>query len=604
MSTPAPPAVPDAADPAAAPVRRFGRFGLRRLLGKSERTMAWRVADPRRGHDLVLVLPRRQPPDAGAVERWLSTVRRAARVQHPNLAPVIDTGVVDGWPWLAHDAPTGALLAERLDADGQPGVDVASWAVEVLEGLAFAHDAGLAHHDVQPYLVQLDDQGHAQLMGLEATEADAGQPGRGAAALDAEALAMQRSAARRDVLALALVLHQALVGSPALGQADSGRLIDHALPPAGRDLVRLPWTTTHPIPEPLRAIVNRATDRQPRHRYRNARTLARALDGWLRAEAEGEGVVALLLERLHSVGLLPAAPGAAERVARLALMERERTGELAEIVLQDLALSFELLRMVNTAQVRGVQVAGNGPVLTVRRAIAMLGLDGVRRGALALRPWPGGATEAQAPALRAAMARAHRAARAAQSLRPAGYDAEVVGLVTLLQRLGPLALQYHFPDEAAQIQRLTQPQPAARAGEPDDPGLDDAAASYAVLGTSVESLGIAIARHWGLDASVLQMLRRLPTGAPVRSADHDDDVLRAVASCANEAVDALACPAGRVAGALQRVAGRYARTLGIDVSDVRSALQLAPPDSPAPPPPPPPPTPSVRLAQDTVPGEA
>jgi len=41
-------------------------------------------------------------------------------------------------------------------------------------------------------------------------------------------------------------------------------------------------------------------------------------------------------------------------------MERERTNELAEVVLQDLALSFEMLRLVNSAQVRGAQLAGAG----------------------------------------------------------------------------------------------------------------------------------------------------------------------------------------------------------------------------------------------------
>ena len=88
---------------------------------------------------------------------------------------------------------------------------------------------------------------------------------------------------------------------------------------------------------------------------------------------------------------------------------------------------------------RGAQVAGSGPVLTVRRAIAMLGLDGVRRGALALRPWPGplGAEDA-ARSWPRLVERCKRAGRVALALRPAGYDAEVVYLITLLQNLGRL----------------------------------------------------------------------------------------------------------------------------------------------------------------------
>jgi non-specific serine/threonine protein kinase len=555
-------------------VRSFGRFQLQQLLGKSERTMAWRVGDPRSGQDLILVLPRRQPADPEALELWTGAVRKASRVNHPNLAAVVEMGVVDGWPFAAYDPRDAATLTARLSPKGLPGAEVAAWAVQGLEGLAFAHEAGVAHHDIQPFLVLLTDNGQLRLMGAEVA-LDEGETDtiRGMTALDASALAAQRSAAQRDVLAFGLLMHHALAGTPALDEPDVGRAIA-LMPPTGREIVRLPWTTAQPVPDPLRAIVNRATDRQERHRYRNARTLARALQGWLKTDAEsGGGPLALLLDRLSSVGLLPASPGAADRAARMAMMVRERTSELAEVVLQDLALTFELLRVVNTAQVRGVQVAGTGPVLTVRRAIAMLGLDGVRRAALALRPWPGPLSESQVPALRQAFERAKRTGRVAQSLRPAGYDAEVVYLVTLLQNLGRLAVQYHFPDEAQQIRRLTQPAPSPRTGEPDEPGMSEEAASYAVLGTDIEALGVAVARHWGLDSTVLHMVRRLSTAAPVRAPDTDDDVLRATASCAHEAMDALDLPAAQVPAAVQRVAQRYARALGIGLKELQAALQ-------------------------------
>jgi non-specific serine/threonine protein kinase len=245
-------------------------------------------------------------------------------------------------------------------------------------------------------------------------------------------------------------------------------------------------------------------------------------------------------------------------------------------VLQDMALTFEMLRAVNTAQVRGGQVAGTGPVLTIRRAIAMLGLEGVRRAALSLRAWPGPLDEPGAARLQRQFERVRRAARAAQSLRPAGYDAEVVYLVALLQNLGRLAVHYHFPDEAQQIHRLMQPAPNPKDGEPDEPGMSEEAAAWAVLGTGIDELGVAIARHWGLDASVQHMVRRQPLAATVRTPDSDDDMLRLTASCGIEAVDALAQPASQVQHALQRVLQRYARPLGLTLKDLQQALELLP----------------------------
>jgi non-specific serine/threonine protein kinase len=86
---------------------------LLQLLGKSDRSMAWRVHDPRSGQDLMLVLPRVQPADASAMETWQQAVRQASRLNHPHLAAVVEVGVQDGWPYVAYDPRDAATLAER-----------------------------------------------------------------------------------------------------------------------------------------------------------------------------------------------------------------------------------------------------------------------------------------------------------------------------------------------------------------------------------------------------------------------------------------------------------------------------------------------------------
>jgi eukaryotic-like serine/threonine-protein kinase len=385
-----------------------------------------------------------------------------------------------------------------------------------------------------------------------------------------------RYAAERDVMALALLLHGLLAGAPAFDEPDLGAALLR-LSPRGSENLRLPWDVPRAVPDALRAIANRATDRQLRQRYRSARTLARALEGWLDHDARnGRDAHAALLERVRELGVLPAMPGAAARAARLVMMERHHTDELAQLVMQDAALTLELLRAVNSAQVRGTQVSGNGPVLTVRRAIAMVGLEGVRRSALAMRNWPGPLDDEGAADLRQAIAHAQRAARLAQALRPPGYDLEMAALVTLLQNLGRLVLQYHAADDMRQWRRLLTPMPATADGEPEQPGMSEQAAAFAVLGCDIEAVALAVARWMGLaghDDAVLHLVRRLPTDKPVRVPDNDDDTLRALASAANEAVDALSLPAARRDAALERVAKRYARALDITTRDLTAALQ-------------------------------
>jgi eukaryotic-like serine/threonine-protein kinase len=560
-------------DPTAASTRRFGRFELRALLGRSTRCMAWRAHDPRSAQELVLVLPRRQPAGAAALAEALDEARRAARLQHPHLAHAVEVGEQEHWPFVAYDAAAGTTLAERrAPRNGEAPEDVARWVTQCATALAFAHDGGHAHNDVQPWLIALSDSGTARLIGLGLTPAVLPSSAEGGAETMQQRLRRgAREAAEQDVLALAVLLQGLLAGAPALGEPDIGSALLR-LAPAGRELIRLPWDVPRPIPDPLRAIANRATDRQVRQRYRNARTLARALEGWLDQESQQGDAHAQLIERVRQLGMLPALPGAAARAARLAMMERQHTEELAEIVMRDAALTLELLRAVNSAQVRGTQVSGNGPVLTVRRAIAMIGLEGVRRSALAMRHWPGPLDATGAAELELTLAAAQRAARLAQALRPAGYDTEMAALVTLLQNLGRLVLQYHQPEEMRQVRRLMQ------AGEEGQPGLSEQAAGFAVLGADIDSMASAVARWMGLggaDEAVLQLMRRLPLDKPVRTADGDDDVLRALASAANEAVDTLTLQPARQAAAIERVAKRYARVLDLNTRDLTAALHAS-----------------------------
>lgn len=573
----------------ASPARAFGRFELRRLLGKSAGTMVWLAFDPRSAAEAMLTLPRVQPVDAAGLEQWQRDVRLAARLDHPNLARVAEVGVQDHWPFVVVDRAQGVTLQEWLSLHPNPQpAEVVGWVCQLLRGLAFAHDAGVAHLDLQLHSLLIDERGSVRVMAL-GTAGDAARAALDAVrtrsheramAMDPGELRAQRAAAARDLLACGLLLHHLLTGQPALDQADTALAIAR-MAPLGREPVRLPWNTPLPIPEALRAIANRCTSGQERLRYRSTRTLLGALAGWLEAQSEdGGGPIGLLLDRLHSVGHLPALPGLAARVARVTSLESQRTDEIADQVLDDMALSFELLRTLNSAQVQGTQVQGNGPVLTLRRIISLIGVNGVRLAANTLRSWPGPLSEPQAAALQTTLDRVRLAGHVAQALRPAGYDAQVVYLIAVLQNLGRLMLRYHFADEAEQIEQLTKPAAASReAGAPDQPGLSEEAAAYAVLGVDIESLGAAVARHWGLGDDVMHMTRRLPSGAVVRRPDTDAEVLRLTASAANDLVDAieaLGSPgAARTAAAAGQVAQRYGRALSISARDVGDALQTA-----------------------------
>jgi non-specific serine/threonine protein kinase len=563
--------------------RPFGVYEMRRLLGESRATSVWLALDRRSGTERLLTLPRVAPPDTLGRTQWMERTRHAARLDHPNLAAVVEVGVHDGWPFVATERGTRLTLAERLAGPTRPvPADVASWLADALLGLAYAHEAGIVHGDPQLHHVLVDDRGTACVMALgagdSAAAAGAGLAGRGLA-VDASHLRDRRLLAERDVLAVGVLLHHLLAGEAPLGVGDTARVIER-LAPQGRENLRLPWSTPLPVPEALRAIANRATASQERLRYRGARTLQGALANWLAAEAQDSGgPIALLLDRLHTVGHLPALPGLAARVARVTSLEGQRTDEIARQILPDMALTFELLRTLNSAQVQGTQVQGNGPVLTLRRVVALIGIDGVRNAANALRTWPGPLDDAAAAQLKRTMERVRLAGHLAQVLRPAGYDPEVVFLIAVMQNLGRLLVRYHFADEAEQIEQLMRPADSTPGGDAavlDNPGMSEDAAAFAVLGVDVAACGHAVARQWRLGDEIEHMIRRLPPEAAVRKPDNDAELLRLLASAANEAVDAVTLlPARRVGGALEKVAERYARVLRLTPRILHDSLQDA-----------------------------
>jgi len=570
--------VPDPS-PSSTPLKSFGRFELRALLSKSARSLIWRVFDARHAQELMLCMPREKPNSAAALEHWLRMAQAGARVQHPNLAPVFEVGQVENWPYVAYDRALGETLDERLARQAAPlPIDAAGWVAQLLEGLAFAHEAGHAHRDMQTASIVIDAADKVRLMGLEVAQEVF------PATVDFNAVTRRavRESAEEDVLCVGLVLHRLLSGKPVLEENDLQAVVQQ-MQPIGRELVRLGWETPHPIPDPLRAICNRATDRQARQRYHLARSFWRALDGWRQAAAYDDGgPVVLLLDKLQRIGHLPTTTTGIHRFTAGSGLEAQHASALSELVLKDMALSLELLRRVNNA----LKQSGHAgeTILNMQRAIQMLGLDGVQLAANALKPWPGPLAPVAAEMLRQLMARVNKAGQIAQDLRPAGYDGEVVYLITVMQNLGRLLLQYHFPDDAQQIRQLMQP-PEPTEEQPNPPAMTEQAAAYAVLGCDLDALGAAVARHWGLGDELVHMIRRQPLNGPVHAARSDADSIRLTCSLANELVDALGLPEARRRAGVEAATRRYARALGIGLREVMEALNPGaqrPPAAPQP----------------------
>jgi len=552
----------DTSSKGAAPPRRFGRFELRQPVGKSLASNTWLAFDPQAQAEVLLCVPRAQPATPTAREEWTQDVLKASRLRHPHLAEVLDLGVIDGWPFAAYERKGSVTLGERLQpGQGQVGVlDQVRWVNELLEGLAYAHDAGVSHRDLSLHNVLLDGQGHVRLAGLgvglaTSTSGDAG---------GAVARHEHRSAAERDVLMVGLLMYRLLAGVPALDDGDLG----HAASRVGLEIVRLPWTTPQPVEETLRAIVNRAVDRQQRQRYLNARTLLSALQGWVKTHSqESAGPLALFLDRIEAVGHLPSRSADLGGLLKVLVNDHLRIDDVVDQLVRDPALCWELLRVVNQQRRRmGSEEITNSP----GRAMTLLGEQGLRKVAASLRTWPGvlgasaslqgqAASDQAVTSLELELKRACIAAITARWLRPFNIGDEDAMMAAMSQRLGHLLIQYHYPEEHAQIARLMASVPPTEPGGRPTPGMSLEAATGAVLGIHPDELTGEVLRHWGFAESLVQAARPLgPQQSPHRP-DSPDDWLRLTACLANELVGLVDMHAAIRGRALTQIVSRFAR---------------------------------------------
>lgn len=546
--------------------RLFGRFELRQMLGRSRASSTWLAWDPHLQQEVSLCVPRVQPAREREAEEWRQDVLVSARLKHPRLCQTMEVGSHDGWPFVTCAREGGQTLAERLQAGPPPAPqEVAAWVADALEGLAYAHDGGVVHLDVGLHTVLIDKTGHALLFGL-AVGLEAQQPGQ--AARHKRGRQASREQAERDVLMAGLLLHRLLANQPALDDPDFGSAADRV----GREIVRLPWTAPHQVPETLRAIVNRATDRQHRQRYLNARTLLSALQGWIKTQSEESGgPLSPLLDRLNSVGALPGRPGTERALLASLSAESLRVDDFVDVVVKNPALVWEMLRTVNTASYRSPGT--DEGVTTLSRAVLLLGQAGIRKVAASIRPWPGvlGAQSSLSPeagqaaveALQQELRRACLAGAIARLMAPFSVSDEEASLAAMSQRLGWLLMRYHFPEEAAQVHRLMQPSPAEEPGEAPTPGMSPEAAASAVIGVDLGTLTLAVLRHWGMHDRVVRAAQPCPLTKPVRTPVGPESTLRTVASLANEIVEAQMLAPQKTPAAMHQAYVRYARALAL-----------------------------------------
>jgi len=554
---------------------RLARFDLLREIGHGSQARVWLAHDPRLDREVAIKLLKRDG-DTQALGASLAEARAVSRLTHPNIVPVFEADEHLGQPYLVFEYVEGPTLAQALRLQPlRTATQAVALMLGVLDALEAAHQQGVVHRDLKPSNILLGRDGRPRVMDFGiAARTVAGQPGAVGPVvgtpgyLSPEAARGAAPMPAMDVFSAGALLGEMLCGQPLLRESDVARAIERV---QQEDLL-LP---EHPaLDGRLRGIVQRALARDPAQRYDSARALHADLQAWLHPDTApvltdkaGHATLEFLLRRMRHRTDFPALSGAVARIQRVATSETDSIRALTDEILQDVALTHKLLRLVNTAHYSAVASGGIG---TVSRAVALVGFSGIRNMALSLVLLEHMPDKAHATQLKFEFVRALMVGMLAAELAPQGPSGEDAFLGALFQNLGRLLTEYYLPEEALQIRQLLGSDTATAAARE--------AAAQRVLGIGYDELGGGVAQAWGLPDTLQRALRApvgdLPARDSERTALQGVDRLRWLGRSANALVDALqAGPADPQA--CQRVAEVHAPALGVTVGAVLAATEAA-----------------------------
>lgn len=257
-----------------------GRYEIGPLLGRGGMADVYDAVDTRLGRPVaVKVLRTAMAVRPEVRRRFEDEARAAARLAHPNVVGVYDTGDDDGLPWIVMERLSGETLASRM-VPGRP-LDtgfVVRVAGDVLGALAAAHAAGIVHRDVKPGNILFSDAGCAKVTDFGIAKSVEGVGDSTTAGmllgtpryLSPERIDGGASTASSDIYSLGVVLYEALTGRRAF-EGDTpisvAYRVQHTTPP--------PLVELRPdLPPPLVAVVEKAMARDPADRYATARQMS------------------------------------------------------------------------------------------------------------------------------------------------------------------------------------------------------------------------------------------------------------------------------------------------------------------------------------------
>src|SRR2546426_686343 len=290
------------------------RYTIDRVLGRGGMATVYVAEDRRHGRQVAIKVLRPDVAAAIGAERFLREITIAARLTHPHVLPLIDSGQAAGSLYYVMPYVRGETLRQRLVRERWlPLKDALGIARELGAGLDYAHREGFIHRDVKPENVLLAD-GHAVIADFGIARAIFQAGGDhvtevGLAIGTPEYMSPEQAAGDReldgrcDVYALACVIYEMLAGEPPFSGGSARAIVAKHLsePPP-------PLRARRPdAPAAVEQALARALAKDPADRFASVAEFVVALEA-----THASGAAPTLVGKTRSLAVLPFVNGSAD----------------------------------------------------------------------------------------------------------------------------------------------------------------------------------------------------------------------------------------------------------------------------------------------------
>lgn len=278
---------------------------------------------------------------------------------------------------------------------------------------------------------------------------------------------------------------------------------------------------------------------------------------------DADRTVELLWERVRQRGDLPGFSKVVNAIVGAMRGDDAREFNMTKTVLSDPALTQKVLRLANSAM---YSVFGQG-INTVSKAVMVLGTESIGHLALGLKLIDGmSGVSGQSAGARDEMERAVLAGHIARQVASAASmrDAEEAVVCSMLHSLGRMMLSFYLPELWEQVSNRC-------AG-----GMEETDAARAVFGLGLDEVGRLIAKQWGFPAGLIDSMQDVLPQAVAEPLPHRDWIA-ALSTMSSRCAGALSGDGSEsaVGAAITGIAGSYADMLGLEMSQVLSAVDTA-----------------------------